>query len=246
MDTPMTREFTVDGTAQLVVEVPAGAVDIRDDAEPGRVTVTLDGEERVLAETRVEEAGGRVRVLVPRSGGRWSGLTGSRAVDARLVVPTGSALTITCESADVRASGRFGAVEVTTASGEVSVDTAAALVVQSASGDVRAGRVDGPARLSTASGDVELADVGGAVTARTASGDVRVGTAGGAVEASTASGDVEVGTAGAGGDRPDGVRRRPGPPGRGRADPRHHHVRRRRGGSRRGHRRLAGRQRDDR
>ena len=69
------------------------------------------------------------------------------------------------------------------------------LRAETASGDIRAGRISGDAEVKTASGDVRLGDVGGRVRVSSASGAVRLGSAGGGANVNTASGDVTVGSA---------------------------------------------------
>jgi DUF4097 and DUF4098 domain-containing protein YvlB len=63
-----------------------------------------------------------------------------------------------------------------------------------ASGDLRAGEIEGDASVESASGDVELGEVGGGLNVNTASGDVHLRQAGGRVALSTASGEVRLGS----------------------------------------------------
>jgi DUF4097 and DUF4098 domain-containing protein YvlB len=67
--------------------------------------------------------------------------------------------------------------------------------VNSASGDVRAGRVDGGLSVNTASGDVKAQHVGGSAEVKGASADVEIDDLGGDLRSNTASGDVRVGAA---------------------------------------------------
>jgi DUF4097 and DUF4098 domain-containing protein YvlB len=64
--------------------------------------------------------------------------------------------------------------------------------VDSASGDISFGHVDGRFEVNTASGDVEVDFVGDNVRVNSASGDVTVGEAEHDVKVRTASGDVEL------------------------------------------------------
>ena len=92
----------------------------------------------------------------------------------------------------------------------MTVDEATELEIRSASGDVRAGTVQGGASVVTASGEIRLGHVAGRLRARTASGDVSAEHTGGAgpsrrppgtcgsaprlggLQVETASGDVAV------------------------------------------------------
>ena len=65
-------------------------------------------------------------------------------------------------SADFRAAGRLGALEVNTASGDVQADDVERDVkIRSASGDVQLGAVGGRADVNTASGDVQVDSAAG-------------------------------------------------------------------------------------
>jgi DUF4097 and DUF4098 domain-containing protein YvlB len=164
---------------------------------------------QAASETLVEQRDGTVVVEVPENGRRFGR---SASVDIRVALPEGSNLRGTVASADLTADGRYGDVEVTSASGDLRIDEVAGLSVTTASGDVFIRAVDGDARMqtasgdisvpkvggraqvSTASGDVDLGDVGGDVRLQGASGDLQVHTAGGSVETKTASGDVKIGS----------------------------------------------------
>ncbi len=143
--------------------------------------------------TVVEHRDGTIVIEAPderRSFGR------SGSIDVRVGLPEGSHLRGSVASADVQADGSFGDVEITAASGDVRVERAAALAVQTASGDVFATRASGDAKVQTASGDISLKEVAGNATVSTASGDAQVGDVGGDVRLQAASGDVHVRTVG--------------------------------------------------
>ncbi len=158
-------------------------------------------------ETVVEHRDGTVVIEAPENrSGR------SASVDVRVALPEGSHLRGTVASADLTADGRYGDVEVTSASGDLRVDQTASLTIttasgdvyvhgverdaklQTASGDISVPRVGGRAQVATASGDVNLGDVGGDVRLQAASGDLLVEKAGGSVDTKTASGDVRIGS----------------------------------------------------
>ena len=85
--------------------------------------------------------------------------------------------------------------QITTASGEVGVETCCAdCSVQTASGDVTLGVVEGDLKVKTASGDVTVRAAEESVRTRTASGDVELRQVrAGKVEVDTVSGEVEIG-----------------------------------------------------
>src|SRR5690349_14050910 len=102
--------------------------------------------------------------------------------------------TVKVASADVRCGGRYGEVNLTTASGDAAVEHATGdAAIHTASGHVLFERVDGRASISGASGDVTVTRVYGDISGGTASGDLTVEEAGASVKVNTASGDLRVG-----------------------------------------------------
>ncbi|GII01530.1 DUF4097 family beta strand repeat-containing protein [Planobispora takensis] len=159
---------------------------------------------------RVEHDAGTVSVKAPD----LRSLRRIPAVDVVVALPSGSHVRADTVSADVSAAGPLCDVEISTASGDVTLEHAAGLRVRTTSGDVRCdvtegpasvkttsgavrlGAVAGPAGLTTVSGEAEIGEAGGDVTAKSASGRIRVHRiAGGQVSVNTASGDVSVGVA---------------------------------------------------
>nr|WP_281258030.1 DUF4097 family beta strand repeat-containing protein [Actinoalloteichus hoggarensis] len=202
------------------MDVGAGNVTVRASDRPG-ITVTLSpmspGDEVAAGLIYRADArwdGGVVRISVPRptGGGVVTGMTviNGRIVGAQMAnghvfggavsvlveVPTGTAISVTTESADVRTLGTVSEAWVWTVSGDVAVDTVSSLVAQTVSGDVRSSvgptlvdrarvkttsgdvdlRASGPASVSTVSGDVRLHGTGPSadLTARTVSGDITI------------------------------------------------------------------------
>ncbi|MEP6696615.1 MAG: DUF4097 family beta strand repeat-containing protein [Pseudonocardiales bacterium] len=210
-------DFHTAGPVRLRLSLPAGLAQVTA-TETERSTVEVhahhdsDKAAHQLAEqTQVELRGDELIVEVPR-GYR---LRRTPELDVRITLPLGSAVTATVASADLRAHGRLGRVQVDSASGDVEIEEALGEVeIRTASGDSRVGRCEGRVRVksasgnvavdvaaagvdvSSASGDVTVGETTGSSTARSASGDFTVRTArSGDIEANTASGDVRVGVA---------------------------------------------------
>ena len=163
-------------------------------AATGTATVTVVGSgPGARADTAATVAFNQGRLSVSVPGGSWPGRHGS--VDATVELPEGSSCDIDAASADVRCTGRLGAADIRTMSGDIDVEHVSALAqLQTGSGDVDL-RAAGEAKVQTGSGDVSIGQVGDA-TIRTASGDVGIGTAAGReVEVKCSSGDIGVGVA---------------------------------------------------
>lgn len=204
--------FETPGTVLLRVGLDGGEVSV-ETAEIHTVDVELvplrdnDATREAIDRARVE--------LVPRGGGhevvvelkRKSGLVIGRGakVGVRIHCPHGSDLVLRASSADLNGTGVLGTVDVKTASGDVSLERARKLQVDTASGDVRARDVEGASDLRTASGDVMLRRSGGPLSANLVSGDLVVDEAAAGLEVTTVSGDVHVRAAGGGGLRVQSV-----------------------------------------
>lgn len=204
--------FDTTGQVALRVSLSGGEVSV-ETADAPRVEVELvplrdnDITRQVIAEARVEmvDRGGRHEVVVELK--RRSGFLVGRGprVGVQVRCPERSDLSLRADSADLRATGTLGEVDVKTASGDVSLEGAATLHVDTASGDVRALDVDGTAELRTASGDATLRRCGGLLSANMVSGDLSVDEAAGGLAVNTVSGDVQVRAAGGGGIRVQSV-----------------------------------------
>lgn len=207
------RTFETSGPPRLDVRIPSGAIEL--ETGDGQTTeVRVDGPEELLAKTRVEQHGDTV-VVDAESVRSWLTIR-ERGLHVEIRCPRGSTLAARSKSADVRATGVLGGVDVATASGDTELEQVLGDVsVKTASGDVSARRVGGSVSANTASGDVRVGEVGGTLKANAVSGDVRVESAAGDVEAASVSGDVELHAVAAGavkvnsvsGDVEVGVRR---------------------------------------
>ena len=96
-------------------------------------------------------------------------------------------------SASIRGTGRFGSVDVRTASGDVAFDElTGSASVKSASGDIRIGDVEGPATVATTSGDAEIRRAGSDLSAALVSGDLRVASVARGIKGRSVSGDLRI------------------------------------------------------
>ena len=196
--------FETSGHVALRVTLVGGGVAVETTGEPG-VVIELSGKNndatrQAISETRIEKidrAGGHeIIVHVPRK----SGLVIGRGpkIDIRIRCPRGSDLAVRAGSADLDATGTLGAVDVKTASGDVSLDDAVSVAADTASGDVRMRDVGGELSVRTASGDVSVRRCDGPLTANLVSGDLSVHEAASGLTVTTVSGDIDVRAVGGG------------------------------------------------
>jgi DUF4097 and DUF4098 domain-containing protein YvlB len=170
------QTFTTPLPLDLEVVIPSGDIEIETaDGEESRVSV--NGDERLLADVEIRQDGGRV-VVAYRGKGKFGFsfgmLFGSDGLTVRATVPHGANVKVKTASGDTEVAGRLGSLDVASVSGDVRVR----------------GEVSGDAVVKTVSGDARLEGVGGRVSAHTVSGDVRIGSTGGSIDTKTVSGDV--------------------------------------------------------
>ena len=143
------------------------------------MTVTARTEHsEILDRTTVELRGSTLQISSPRQGGVFD-LLGDRnrqAIDVEVLVPSGTPLTISSNTADVTLLGRCGDADVASGSSAVTAE-----------------HVDGDLRLRYGSGNCQVERVTGSVQARSGSGAARFGEVGGTLTSACGSGQLEVG-----------------------------------------------------
>ena len=197
----MNKTFETTGEVSVEARVSAGRIDI-ESGEEGRAVVEVtpgrddEGSRSAARDTRVEirrEAGGTViEIETPRS---WLTHTLGRdpQVHVRARVPDDASLRCSASSAHVTGRGRFGSVDIKTASGHISVENCRHATIKSASGDVHLEHVAKDSKVQTASGDVVVKRVDGSAKVQSASGDVKIHEGRSDVKVQTASGDQSIG-----------------------------------------------------
>ena len=209
---------------KLVAKIPHGSIQI-EALDGNETTVELEalrGNEasaQAIKEARIElkPAGTGLELIVDATvKRRFLGWFGGEGLRVRIATPPGADIELLSGSADMDVRGKFGALKVQTASGDLAAgEFLGAASVKSGSGDIEIRQIGGNASIVSASGDIELGTVAGDLTARAASGDIRVEEAGSSVTLQSASGDQRVGAVSAGkvklqsasGDQHIGIRR---------------------------------------
>jgi len=196
------HRFHTPETVDLEVKVPVGDIDI-ETIDGEETFVVVEGDEKLVELTEVRQDGRRI--VVELKGKKPFGITISigdfsfgagSSLRVRARVPHGSRGELSTASADMKLRGRLGALDVKSASGDLSLygEIEREAVVKMVSGDIRLERVGGELRVQTVSGDVEAGYVGGSVTSKSVSGDVRIESVReGSVNVQSVSGDIEIG-----------------------------------------------------
>jgi len=166
---------------------------LRINSRSGKVTVVAEDRADILVErgaTRQRD----VEITSANDVTIKSSRGGSEKIELRC--PTGTDLVIGTLSGSVNVEGRAGAVMVSTASGNITVERVLAADLRSVSGSLSVDTCSGRCRLKSTSGGAVAGDTGSAEVS-TISGKIELGRVGGPVKARTASGKVHVTAAGA-------------------------------------------------
>jgi DUF4097 and DUF4098 domain-containing protein YvlB len=184
----MQKTFDTSGPITLYVELGSG--DLRVHAEETtQATVHVDG--RDADEVVVEQRGDQIVVLAPRRKTGFFGVGNDIRVTA--TVPVDSDLVTKCGSADVTATGRYGAARIKAGSGEVRIsDLTGDSTIETGSGDVAIDTSLANLRIKAGSGDVGIERVAGATVIATGSGSIFVGRTEDEAVVRSGSGDVQV------------------------------------------------------
>ena len=196
------RTFHTPLPLELEVGIPSGDIEI-ETTEGEESNITVDGDERLLAEVEIRQDDNRVVVKYNGKGkfgislSPFSLVFGSE-LRVRATVPHGAAVKVKTASGDTRLDGHFGGVGVNSVSGDLRLagEIVGSAKVKMVSGDVDLDRVDGDVSAHTVSGDLRIGPVSGSTDLKTVSGDIRLqSVTAGDVQFSSISGDIEIGIA---------------------------------------------------
>lgn len=185
----MQHTFETPTPTSLYVELGSGDLTVRA-GDVATTDVHVDGPD--ADDVVVEQRGDQIVVLAPK---RRSGFLSMSPPDLTVQVslPHDSDLSTRLGTAQLVASGRYGAVHVESGSGDVHVDdvTGSALL-KSGSGDIDLTTTHADTRVKTGSGDVTVEVAAGRLDVATGSGDVTLGETRDEVSVKSGSGDIEI------------------------------------------------------
>ncbi|MGH8775436.1 MAG: DUF4097 family beta strand repeat-containing protein [Jiangellaceae bacterium] len=150
---------------------------------------------KIVEQTRIEYADGNLVVRAPKLGTLF-GRTGS--VDVTIALPSGSQLQGATGMGELLCEGRLGECRLKTGYGEIRLDQAGAVNLNSASGDVTVDRVDGVAEITASNGAVNIRRIDGPATVKNSNGASWIGEITGDLRLNGANGAVTVDRARAG------------------------------------------------
>ncbi|MEV0394234.1 DUF4097 family beta strand repeat-containing protein [Polymorphospora rubra] len=144
---------------------------------------------KVAEQTRIEYADGKLLVRAPRLGQLF---TRSGGVDVTVALPAGSRVEGETAMGEVRLDGRLGECRFKNGFGEIRVDRAGPVRLNSGSGAVLVDRIDGGAEVSASNGDIRIQMIDGPATVKNSNGDSWIGEVTGDVRLNAGNGSVTV------------------------------------------------------
>lgn len=175
--------FPLDGPINLLVQIAHGSVTVEAEDAVEHATVVVEpgtkGAE-LLDQTVVAMRGRTLTVVTERRDGLFDralfGRRAGRTLDVKVLVPTGTAVKISTETAPITIVGRVGGADLAFGAADVTL-----------------GYVERDLRLRYGSGRARAVQVGGSVDLRAGSGSAQFGAIGGDLRASCGSGDLDIG-----------------------------------------------------
>ncbi|MFJ2188889.1 DUF4097 family beta strand repeat-containing protein [Kitasatospora sp. NPDC087861] len=178
----MTQKYDTPAPISAVLDIPAGRIRFTatDRADTTVEVLPADASKgrdvRAAEQIEVAYGDGALRIEAAPAKNRILGNFGS--VEVTVQLPADSRIEAKAASAEFRGVGRLGDVTFESAHGSVELDEAESARLTLLSGDISAGRLGGPAEISTQKGDIRITEaVRGTVTLRTEHGGISVGAA---------------------------------------------------------------------
>ncbi|CAM5738098.1 hypothetical protein STENM223S_11713 [Streptomyces tendae] len=158
------------------------------------ITPTDPGNEadvKAADQTVVEYADQKLTVRGPRQRGLFSR---SGSIDLTIELPDGSELWAGAREASFYASGRLDSVRIKTSTGDIHLEEAGRLVLNTGVGDITVDRAGGPLEAATGSGTLRIRESADSAVLKSSNGMIVVDRARDNLEAKAANGDVRVGS----------------------------------------------------
>ncbi|MFC8733532.1 DUF4097 domain-containing protein [Luteimicrobium sp. NPDC057192] len=196
--TPSPKQFPTPGPVVLDAELAWARLEVvASDRDDTLVTVSphrpdRSGDVRLASDTTVELADGVVQIRTPRSW-RFNPLGPSKdSVDVLVELPEGSELRGRLAAGNLVTRGILGAVTFRTSAGDLRVDEAGPLELQSSAGAITVGRATGTVTLTAAAGAVRVREIAGDATVKCNNGSTTIGEITGTLAVKSAHADVTV------------------------------------------------------
>lgn len=186
---PITADIDIVGRVQVTASDRADTVAEVLPADPAD-----EASVQAAEQTTVAFSGGQLLVRRPRLGPIASLIGPRGSVSVTIGLPAGSHVKVRSLS-DITTAGPLGEAILHSSIGDIQVAEASRLQARAAIGSVTAGRVAGPAEVTTSTGAIRIGAVEGPATLESPNGSITVDEAGGALRVKSANSAITIGEA---------------------------------------------------
>ncbi|MGK4580035.1 DUF4097 family beta strand repeat-containing protein [Kitasatospora sp. HPMI-4] len=144
---------------------------------------------RAAGRTLVEYSDGRLLIKGPKQRSLF-GRGGS--VDIAIELPAGSQVHGSAAMAEFRCTGPLGDCRLKTSYGDIELDRAGALQLDTGYGDITTDHSVGHAEVATGSGGIRIREIDGTAVIKNSNGDSEIGEVTGGLRLNAANGDISV------------------------------------------------------
>ena len=190
-------EYETPGPVSAAIDLAVGDLLIST-GEAGSTSVDVEptdpsepDDRRAAEATRVECAGGHLRVKAPKLR-TWASRRGGGSVTVAIRMPAGSELRGTTQMGDLRCEGSLGNCHLKTGLGDIRIAGAGAVTAKASAGDIAIEHATGDVEVATGSGEVRLRALDRDAVVKNSNGDTWVGTARGGLRIRAANGSIAV------------------------------------------------------
>lgn len=147
---------------------------------------------RAAQETEVDFAGGNLTVKAPRGWKMYTPFSGDPSIDVTIEVPTGSRLHGTASVCRFLVTGELGQCELKTSVGDLQLEKAGPLELQTSGGNITVDQVVSRANITTSTGIVRIREIDGSAVVKNSNGDSTIREVLGDLQVNAANGNITV------------------------------------------------------
>jgi DUF4097 and DUF4098 domain-containing protein YvlB len=142
--------------------------------------------------TEVDFAGGNLTVKAPRGWKMYTPFSGDPSIDVTIEVPTGSRLHGTASVCRFLVTGELGQCELKTSVGDLQLEKAGPLELQTSGGNITVDQVVSRANITTSTGIVRIREIDGSAVVKNSNGDSTIREVLGDLQVNAANGNITV------------------------------------------------------
>jgi hypothetical protein len=189
-ETPQPIAITVDVVLGDVKIIASDRTDTVVEVRPSDAAKKDDV--RAAQETEIDFAAGNLTVKEPRGWRMYSPFGGSPSIDVTIEVPAGSRLHGTASMCRFLVTGELGLCELKTSVGDLQLEKAGPLELQTSGGNITVDQVVSRANITTSTGIVRIREIAGSAVVKNSNGDSTIREVAGDLQVNAANGNITV------------------------------------------------------